>query len=436
MRKLLTLTAALTTLSATASAATTLQYWLWDSGQQPAYQQCAANFTKKNPDITVKITQKGWGDYWTGLTTGFVSGTAPDVFTNHLAYFPEFASNDQLLDINSYIARDKVSTTAYYPGLAQLWTRSGKRYGLPKDFDTVAIFYNADLVAKAGLKPADLANLTWNPRDGGTWQRTIARLTVDRNGKNGLSPDFDRRRVNQYGYMTGYGAGFNGQTEWAFYTATTGWKHNNGPFGTKYNYDDPRFAQTIQWLADLNLKRGLIPSFQEVQASGGDSLFRAGKAVMVTNGSWMISDYTSKLPFKVGIAPLPKGPDGTRKSMFNGLADSIWAGSKNKDAAWQWVKYLASAECQNAVGRTGVVLPAIPSATNLAVAAHKARGINSTAFVNQAKAKGGTFLFPITDNAAQVNDIMTSAMQRVFLGQAQAADVLKEANTKVNALFK
>lgn len=436
MRKLLTLTAALTALSATASAATTLQYWLWDSGQQPAYQQCATNFTKKNPDITVKITQKGWGDYWTGLTTGFVSGTAPDVFTNHLAYFPEFASNNQLLDINPLIKRDKVSTTAYYPGLAQLWTKDGKRYGLPKDFDTVAIFYNADLVAKAGLKPADLANLTWNAKDGGTWQRTIARLTFDKSGNNGLSNKFNKKQVAQYGYMTGYGAGFNGQTEWAFYTATTGWTHNNGPFGTKYNYDDPRFAQSIQWLADLNLKQGLIPSFQEVQASGGDSLFRAGKAVMVTNGSWMISDYTSKLPFKVGIAPLPKGPDGTRKSMFNGLADSIWAGSKNQDAAWQWVKYLASAECQNTVGRTGVVLPAIPSATNLAVAAQKAKGVNSSVFVNQAKAKGGTFLFPITDNAAQVNDIMTSAMQRVFLGQAKAADVFKDANAKVNALFK
>ena len=88
------------------------------------------------------------------------------------------------------------------------------------------------------------------------------------------------------------------------------------------------------------------------------------------------------------------------------------------------------------VGRTGVVFPAIPSATNLALAAQKARGVDSSVFVNQAKAKGGTFLFPITDAAAQVNDIMTSTMQRVFLGQAKAADVFKDANAKVNALFK
>ncbi|GGL17723.1 ABC transporter substrate-binding protein [Deinococcus radiotolerans] len=436
MKRLLTLTAALaTTFASTASAATTLEYWLWDANQQPAYAQCAANFTKKNPDITIKITQKGWGDYWTGLTTGFVSGTAPDVFTNHLAYYPEFASNNQLVDLTPYIKRDKVPTTIYYKGLADLWVKGGKRYGLPKDFDTVGIFYNADLLAKAGMKPSDLANLTWNPKDGGTWQKAIARLTVDSKGQNGLSASFNKGQVKQYGYLTGYGAGFNGQTEWSFYTAPMGWTHNNGLFGTKYNYDDPRFAQAIQWLADLNLKYGLIPSFKDVQSSG-DGLFRSGQAAMVINGSWMISDFTQKLPFKVGIAPLPKGPNGKRMSMFNGLSDAIWVGSKNKEAAWQWVKYLASADCQNVIGRSGVVFPAIPSATALAVATDKARGVDVSSFVNQAKAPGGTFYFPITDNAAQVNDIMTSALQRVFLGQAKASDVLPAANAKVNALFK
>ncbi len=435
-RVVMTTAAALTAiLSSTASAATTLQYWLWDSSQQPAYQQCAAAFTKKNPDISIKITQKGWGDYWTGITTGFVSGTAPDVFTNHLAYYPQFALNNQLVDIAPYIAKDKVATNIYYPGLKDLWGRDGKQFGLPKDWDTVGIFYNKDLLAKAGLKPSDLANLNWNPKDGGTWQKTIAKLTFDKNNNNGLSAQFDKKNVKQYGYETGYGAGFNGQTEWSFYAATTGWKYNDGLYATKYYYDDPRFAQTIQWLADLNLKHGLIPSFQDVQG-GSDALFRAGKVVMVTNGSWMISDYTSKLPFKVGIAALPKGPNGKRMSMFNGLADSIWVGSKNKDAAWQWVKYLSSSECQTTVGKTAVVFPAIPSATNVTLKVDKSKGVDVSSFTTQAKLKGGTFYFPITDNISEINDIMQSSMQNVFLGKVQAADVLKAANDKVNALFK
>jgi multiple sugar transport system substrate-binding protein len=57
-----------------AYAATEINYWLWDTNQQPSYQACADAFEKKNPDIKVKITQTGWFDYWTSLSTAFVSG--------------------------------------------------------------------------------------------------------------------------------------------------------------------------------------------------------------------------------------------------------------------------------------------------------------------------------------------------------------------------
>ena len=66
-----------------------MNYWLWDANQLPAYQQCADDFTKANPDITVKVTQRGWDDYRTTLTNGFVAGNAPDIFTNHLSKYPE-----------------------------------------------------------------------------------------------------------------------------------------------------------------------------------------------------------------------------------------------------------------------------------------------------------------------------------------------------------
>lgn len=62
--------------------------------------------------------------------------------------------------------------------------------------------------------------------------------------------------------------------------------------------------------------------------------------------------------------------------------------------------------------------------------------MNVAPFINRAKAPGGTFYFPITDNISEVTDIMSSAMQQVFLGKAQAADALKAANAKVDALFK
>jgi multiple sugar transport system substrate-binding protein len=93
-----------------AKAVTEITYWLWDNNQLPAYQACAAEFEKQNPDIKVKITQTGWFDYWNALNTAFVSGTAPDVITDHLARYPEFIENNLLVDLGPYIARDKVPT--------------------------------------------------------------------------------------------------------------------------------------------------------------------------------------------------------------------------------------------------------------------------------------------------------------------------------------
>ena len=150
-----------------AQAVTEINYWLWDNNQLPAYQDCAAAFEKQNPDIKIKITQTGWFDYWNGLNTAFVSGTAPDVITNHLARYPEFIQNNLLVDLAPLIARDKVATNIYLGDLVKVWGRNGKQYGLPKDWDTVGLIYNKAMLEKAGIDPKSLSDLDWNPKDGG-----------------------------------------------------------------------------------------------------------------------------------------------------------------------------------------------------------------------------------------------------------------------------
>ncbi|HWQ12227.1 MAG TPA: sugar ABC transporter substrate-binding protein [Roseiflexaceae bacterium] len=413
----------------------TIRYQLWDSNQQPAYQACADKFHEENPGITVKIEQLGWGDYWSGIQTGMVGGTAPDVFTNHLAKYPEFAAKNQLVDIEPMVQRDGVDLSVYYPGLADLWTRDGKRFGLPKDWDTVALVYNADMLEKAGVDPASLKDLTWNAQDGGTFGELIKKLTLDSNGKNALDPAFDKTKVVQYGFIPQGAGGFSGQTQWSMFAASNGFKFTDGPWATKYYYDDPKLAETLQWYANLHLVEGVAPSQADVSSQGGQTLFTAGKGALTTDGSWTIGDYLTKSSFKVGFAPLPKGPEG-RKSMFNGLADSIWVGSKHQEEAWQWVKFAASKTCADIVGGFGVVFPAQQSGVDAALAKRKADGVDVTAFTDQAKDPNGTFLFPITDHGAEIATIMDSATQSIMLGQATAADALKQANEEVNALFK
>ncbi len=416
--------------------AVTIEYWLWDANQQPAYQKCADDFMAANPNIKVNITQSGWNDYWNGIQTGMVSGTAPDVFTNHLAKYPEFAAKEQLVDIQPLVDADGVDLSVYIGDLADLWTRDGKRFGLPKDWDTVSIVYNTDALEAAGVTVDELNSATWNPEDGGTFGEIIAKLSIDENGNNGLSPDYDKTKVKQYGYVLAgdSGGGSYGQTEWSFLTSTTGWQYTDGMYATKYYYDDPRFTSSIQWIADM-MAKGLIMPFEQSSSLGSSAIFQAGTVPMTSDGSWMIGAYAANSTVPFAFARLPEGPEG-RKSMFNGLADSIWTGSKHQPEAWQWVKYAASQACADVVGTYGVVFPAQQSAVDNALKAFGDKGLDVSAFTTQALEEGGTFLFPVTDFASNIDSIMRPAIQSVLLGQADAVTSLTAANEEVNKLFQ
>lgn len=420
----------------TSTAAGTIDYWLWDSNQLPAYQQCADDFHAANPDVTVTLSQYAWDDYWGNITNGFVAGTAPDVFTNHLSRYPEFVTQGQLLALDATLEADAVDTSIYQPGLADLWVgQDGLRYGLPKDFDTVAIFYNQDLLEEAGVSAEDMQDLEWNPTDGGTYEQMIAHLTVDGNGVRGDEPGFDKGDVEVYGIgLDGGSGGGNGQTQWSMYTGTTDWTvTDQNPWGTHYNYDQPEFQDTIAWMRSL-IEKGYMPTLESVTGQSSADIYGAGKFAMITNGSWMINQMFGYDGVNTGLAPTPTGPSGARASMYNGLADSVWAGSDNKAAAVKWVEYLGTADCQDVIGESGVVFPAIPSGTDAAQAAFEAKGIDVTAFLQQVE-DGTTFLFPITDYSAQIGGIMQPAVDAVFTGDADPSS-LTAANEQVNQLFE
>ncbi len=413
----------------------TIRYSLWDTNQLPAYEECAVAFEAANPGINVEIEQLGWDDYWTAITTGFVTGDTPDVFTNHLAKYPEFVALEQLVDIQPLVERDGVDTEVYIPGLAELWVRDGARYGLPKDWDTVAVVYNAEMLEAAGVDPAELNDLTWNPEDGGSFEEMVARLTLDANGNNGLSEEFDAENVVQYGFIYPGSGGFAGQTEWSAFAGSTGWHHTGGElWGSTYYYDDPRFIETIDWYFGLNLEKNFAPSLADVQGLGQLAMFQAGQGALAIDGSWMIGSYLGS-DFEVGFARLPIGPEG-RASMFNGLADSIWVGSDHVEESWQWVKFLGSEECQMIVGESGVVFPAIPAAAEASLNVRADAGIDVSAFTLQATEEGGTFLFPITDFGGEIATIMSETMDSIALGETSAEEALPAANEEVNGLFE
>ena len=429
------LTILATTVAATLGGAhaTEVKYMLWDSNQLPAYKQCAADFEKKNAGITIKITQSGWNDYWTAISTGFISGTAPDVFTDHLAKYPEFAKNAQLVDLAPLIQRDKVDTSAYTNGLYDTWGRDGKQYGLPKDWDTIGMVVNMEMAKKAGVSLADLQAMTWNPKDGGSFEKIVRKLSVDAAGNNATASNFDKKKVAIYGYQNPGAGGMMGQTEWGHFAVSNGFKYQDKPWDPKFYYDNPKLAETLDYLAGLPAK-GVSASLENTKSLGPDAMFVAKKVAIVPQGSWMITYFKDNAKFDTAWVPLPTGPTGTRATMLNGLADSIWVGSKVKEESWKWVKYLGSTDCQSVVSGFGVVFPAIKGMAEKAIEVQKTKGVDSSAFLTMAKSK--TYLPPIADGGSEIDEVMKASIESVLMGKADGATAMKAANAKVNQLAK
>jgi multiple sugar transport system substrate-binding protein len=410
----------------------TLNYWLWDDKQQPAYQECADAFTRANPDVTVKITQTAWTQYWQNLTTQLAGGSAPDVWTDHASYYPQFVSSNQILDIQPFVDKDKVDLTQYQAGLADLFVKDGKRYGLPKDWDTMALVYNKQLVKDT----SGLTGLTWNPADGGTFEKAIATATVDTGGHNGLDPAFDKAHVKTYGFLPEWADGAQGQNGWGDLAVSDGFSFlDKNPWGTHYNYDDPRLAETIAWFKHL-IDAGYAPPFDKQSTLSRDAVMESGKGAFTITGSWTIGTYLGDgTKQKYAFAPLPTGPAG-RKTAINGLSDAIYAGTKHPDQAWAWVKFLGSSACQDIVAQHAVVFPAIKTSTAKALAAHQAAGRDVRVFTDEAAAPGGTFFLPITDHGNEISQIVQDSLQSVVLGRSAPAPALKKANDQVNGLLK
>jgi multiple sugar transport system substrate-binding protein len=306
------------------------------------------------------------------------------------------------------------------------------------------MFYSGDALKAAGVDPAQLQDLTWNPQDGGTFEKLIAHLTIDTKGVRGDQPGFDKTHVKTYG-LGSDGSGGNGwgQTQWSAFTGSAGWQATDkNPWGTHFNLDQPAYQDTLKWYFGL-ARKGYMPSFAEIGGNnpvGPDKQIQSGIAAMALSGSWMISTFSNLTDAKgkkldIGLAPTPIGPSGKRASMFNGLADSVTTLSKQPENAAKWVKFLSGEQCQDIIGQSGVVFPARPKATDLAIAYNKEkRHLDVTPFTQQV-AQGTTFLFPVTTNAADITALMQPRLDSVYIGSSPVTS-MTTLNTQLNNLFK
>ncbi len=404
--------------AASSSQNVTVNWWTWDPNQAAAYEQCIPAFEKANPGITVKVSQYNVSDYFTKLTAGFVAGDAPDAFMDSVTYLQSYASQGQLLPLDSYIKQDNIDMNQYSIGTAAWKYTDGKQYALPMDWATAAIYYNeADLQA-AGYTAKDVANLTWNADNGGTFEQMVKHLTVDKNGVRGDQPGFDRNNIATYGIGNlELASDALGQSNWGALLETAGIDIQNKPnWPTQFNYANPELVKGVSRIRDLS-NNGFSPQMNEFTTSESEQL-GSGKAAMALDGTWSATSYSQLPGIKIGTAPMVAGPNGKRALITNSNGNNIWAGGKNPGQTWKWVSYQESQACQTkAATYNGSFLPSIKASTDALAQQEQAKGVDFSVFADYVK---NNELFPTPDynNGAKITDTLVPMIQSYFTNKS------------------
>ena len=304
-------------------------YGVWDKDQVPAMQQVVDEFRKEHPEIEVDIQLTPFSTYWTRLQTSIVGGGAPDVFWMNAPNIAKFARYGTLLPLSERLRAAGVTLAEHPADLVQLYRYRGEQYGVPKDFDTISLFYNRELFDKAGIAYPDE---TW------TWQHVLDAAVELRDPSRavfGFSAELDRQRVL-------YPAVFRNE----------GWVLRDGRSG----FDDEATIGGLRTLTDA-VARGLAPNGMASADTRGRELFQGGKLAML-NGLPNDSNNAYKDPAvraRTGVAVLPRGK--VRATVIHGLANAVNARTPYPDACVAFVQFMAGRVAGEIQGRSGTILP-------------------------------------------------------------------------------
>ena len=123
----------------------TITDWETENLNEAMQKAFDEEFSKNNPDITVKIVPAPLGDYSVKIGQMISSGLAPDIFQLGEDNTYSFMEKDLLYDWRDYLAKDENLPNEAYPGIFDAWVaEDGTVLGLPGLINVTGIFYNKD----------------------------------------------------------------------------------------------------------------------------------------------------------------------------------------------------------------------------------------------------------------------------------------------------
>jgi multiple sugar transport system substrate-binding protein len=312
------------------------------------FKDTVKEFEAANPGVKVRVVGGINDDKIIAASRG---GKAPDVAQSFSAdNSGAFCGSGAWVDLKPYLQRDGIKDTIFPPAPRSYTQFEGTRCALPMLADAMGLYYNEDMLKKAGLDgpPKTVSELT----------EYAKKLTV----KN---PDGSLKVV-----------GFNPVMNW--YSNTPA---NFGPmFGAKWTDDggksslaaDPAWAKLLTWQKDLIDWYG-YDKLVKFQAGLGDEFsaqnaFEKGKVAMNVDGEWRTAFIADEAPnLAYGTAPVPVDDDDSGLyggGYTTGNIAGIPKRAEHPEHAWALLKFLATDD--NAMVQLSNGLRNVPTTTTSA----------------------------------------------------------------------
>ena len=305
---------------------TTIRFASWDTADDvDAQQKLVDKFNEEHPDIQVVLEAYG-SEFDTKISASMGSGDAPDVM--YMWNYPAY--HEGLEPLDSYIEKEGEDYKKnFYSTLWNYNSYDGQIYGLPVGFTTHCVYYNKDLFEKAGVE---------EPKDGWTWEdlEEKAKKINEATGVKGFSFSM---KPDPYDY------------EMYLWSNGTAYCDKEGKMEGYVNSD--KALETYKMFQDM-AKGGYAVATEK---SGSDE-FESGQTAMFVYGAWAVKKYT-EAGVNFGLAKLPSFGTEKSASILSSSGVAIAKSSKNKEAAWEFVKYWTDEE--NNKSRIGTEFPVLVS---------------------------------------------------------------------------
>lgn len=349
------------------------------------------DFNNSQTEITAEW-QPLPGDYRQMMITQFSAGTAPDLFYVDVSYFEEFAKQNMMQPLDLYLRKDGFDIEDFYTTLVDSFTYNNRLYGLAKDFSTLGLYYNKKIFDEYGVE---------YPESDDTWFDLLHKceLLKAKGFETPLVLAADLNRLLPFIYGTG---------------------GNIVKEDLSCNLDNSDTILGLKFYVDLVAKYGVAQEPANVGAGWIGEAFGKENVAIAMSGPWTYGFVKEQYPEVYGNMGIVEMPHLNKKStMIYTVSWSINRNSKNKDAAWEVLKYLTDEGQKKFVEGAGVL------ASRKSIASEDTDPVKKAFYDSVVYGTAWKVATP-SGIFSRANDQINSRLKDLFYGKVTLEEAVKE----------